>query len=235
LKQFCIRLYVNYKKERYGLNIGRLIFFYIFLAIVLQASENYTNPKFYIRLQNSDIFKIAILPMQNASSAANIAYHFRKRIKKLLESKGYFIIKNSFVDKKLIELGIQNEMHLSLIDFKSLVNISSADAIMTGVIETATINNSVVHNGFAYTGSLKLLDRNGDILWHSLSKRVSKNRFAIDPINILLDTVSVHFEGEASQAIFAIADKLIETMPNGKIEVVEDNLFEQATIIGGDK
>lgn len=207
----------------------------MFFVSLLQASENYTNPIFKIKLQNHNIFKIAILPIQNASSSANVAYYFRKRVKKLLEAKGYFVIKNKFVDTKLIELGVQNATHLSLINFKSLARISSADAVMSGVVETATVNNGIVHNGFAYTGSLKLQDREGNVLWYSLSKRVSKNHFAIDPVNILADSISVHFEGKEKNAIFAVVDKLIKTLPNAKAEVVKDDLFEQAVVVGEKK
>ena len=60
----------------------------------------------------------------------------------------------------------------------------------------------------------------GDSLWYSLEQRVTKRRIAIDPINALLDIVLINKGGDAKDAVGALADRLLESLPNGPSQVV---------------
>ena len=72
-------------------------------------------------------------------------------------------------------------------------------------------------------------DKSGKLLWYALQERVAKRRFAIDPINALLDVFLVQNGGDKKDAVYALTDKLLSTLPKGPVEViVSDPLFDQA-------
>ena len=155
-----------------------------------EVRKIYINDDFKSIVKKNGIFKIAILPMQNMSMYPNIAYYFREHLKELIAFKGYLVVSTKLIDKSLKELGVQKADHLRLLNFNKLSKITSADAILSGIVETATIQDAAIYSGFSFTASLKLQLRNGEVLWYNLSNRVAKRRLAFDPLTIALDFIS---------------------------------------------
>ncbi|MBN2895842.1 MAG: hypothetical protein JXK05_08155 [Campylobacterales bacterium] len=200
----------------------------------LYAEENDTLHEAYINLDfnnsmaHREHFTIVILPIQNATAFPELPYYFRMRLAEQFRAKGYSIVTFDVIDQFLINEGVQSTDQLGLIDYELLANATSADAILSGIIETATLQNAALYSGFAFAGSLKLQDREKNLLWYNLSQRVAKRRVAIDPVNILLNTLMDSSDAAPVKAIEAVADKLLEDFPDGPISVEIDNLLEQA-------
>jgi hypothetical protein len=193
-----------------------------------EQRDLFVDEVFAKNIGKSGMFRIAVLPIQNMSMYPNIAYYFRKHLNDLLAMKGYSVIKSASLDKALQEVGVQKADHIRLLNFDKLADLTSADAIMSGIIETANIQNAALYSGYAFTASLKLQLRNGDIIWYNLSKRVAKRHISIDPFNIILNTLANEESDKQIKAIKAVAQKLIADLPLGPNEVVIDNLFDQA-------
>jgi len=195
---------------------------------VLADKGSYINPSFSQIVNKNDTFNVAVFPVQNMSNDSDISIIFRKRIVAQLIHKGYNAVNSQVLDQKLLALGVQNENHLSLLSIATIAKLSSADALMFGIIETAAEQHAVVFNGFAYTASLKMLDKDGEELWYKLSERIAKRRFSIDPVNMLFDYVLTDMSEEKSKAAMALADRTIKDLPSTKVEIVTDNLFNRA-------
>ena len=210
----------------------KLFIINIFLFTNLFASETprevFTDEIFEKNIKNVSTFKIAILPMQNMSMYPNLPYYFRQHISDLLAMKGYSVIDSRILDKALMELGVQKADHLRLLNFEELAKLTSADAILSGIIETANIQDAAIYSGYAFTASLKLQVRSGDVIWYSLSQRVAKRKLAFDPFNIIFNMVANQESEKHIKAIKAVAQNLLEDLPKGPNEVVIDDLLGQA-------
>jgi len=195
---------------------------------LLIARDKYIDENFDDIINKNSSFKIAILPIQNMSMYPDIPYHFRKHLKDILAYKGYSIISTDLIDKSLYSLGVQKADHIRLLNFNKLSNLTSADAILSGIIETATVQDAVVYSGYSFTASLKLQLRNGDTIWYNLSNRVAKRNLAFDPFNIALSFLSNRDESKHIDAIKAVAQNLLEDLPNSSRTVVVDDLLNRA-------
>lgn len=193
-----------------------------------EGNSLFINSEFKDSIKEKSTYSIAILPIQNATAIDGLPYHFRKRLAELLRAKGYMVIDFDAIDKFLIEEGVQTTDQIGLVNYYDLAQATSADAIMSGIIETSTLQNAVLFSGYAFTASLKLEDRFQNMLWYDLSARVAKRRIAIDPINILFNTASDSNDQKPIDAIKAVADRLIEKIPPGPTIVVKDDLLGQA-------
>lgn len=200
----------------------------ISVLIASEQKELFLESNFQDEIAQFSSYSIAILPFENATMEPEISYHFRQRIAQLLRAKGYTVIDFETLNQKLINLGIQSADQLSLINISTLTRMSSANAIISGIVETAASQNAALYSGYAYTGSLKLQDSTGKVLWYHLSQRVAKRRLAIDPVNMLLNTMLESDDNKSKEAISAVADILIEPFPQGPIQVVNDDLLSQA-------
>lgn len=194
-----------------------------------KPAKQYTAPTFVKALDEASNYTIAILPVQNATAVEATPYFFRHRLKALLRARGYGVIAFDAVDAELIHQGVQSTDQLELIDFDTLARMTSADAILSGIVETAVTQNVAMYSGYAYTASLKLQDPRGEMLWYNLSERVAKRRIAVDPVNMVINTLLDADANKSVEAILAVADRLLETLPRGPVQTVRDDLFQQAT------
>lgn len=199
-----------------------------FASDVNSSNDVFTSEALKEQIASKSDYKIAILPIQNATAFANLPFHFRNRLKEQLIAKGYSVIEFKVVDDALIEQGVQTTDQIGLVDFDVLAKASSADAVLSGIVETSTVKNIAIYSGYAFSASLKLQDRQAKTLWYSLSKRVAKRRIAIDPINMVLNVVLDLSKDKWISAIDAVGDVLMQDFPNGPIEVIEDDLLNQA-------
>ena len=203
----------------------------IFLGLIINSSLLSARDLFIdsnFKPKNKESFIIAVLPIQNMSNYPNIAFYFREHINNFLIAKGYSTISMKIIDKSLQNLGIQKADHIKLLSFKELSKITSADAIMSGIIENGLIKNAGIYSGYSFTASLKLQLANGKMVWYNLSNRVAKRKFAFDPFNITFDFIMNKLPDKHIEAIKAVAEKLLEKLPDGPNEIVIDNLLEEA-------
>jgi len=210
------------------------LIFFIFHNIVMASQKDIEKREVYIdevfakNIGKSGMFKIAILPIQNMSMYPNIAYYFRQHLNDLIAMKGYSVISTDIIDKALLDVGVQTADHIRLLSFDKLADMTSADAIMSGIIETANVQDAAIYSGYAFTASLKLQLRNGDVIWYNLSQRVAKRHLAIDPFNIVVNILANRESDKQIKAIKAVAQKLVEKLPQGPNEVVVDDLLNNA-------
>ncbi len=199
---------------------------------VEQDTTHQIDPVFITQLQNVSSYTVAILPMENLSIDPDVAYHFRQRITQILRTKGYTIINNEIINKKLHDLGVAHAGQLGLLPFEELRKITSADSFLSGVVEQSAIQHAGLYNAYVYMCSVKLQNRDGKVIWASLQNRVAKRRFAIDPINALLDIALTEGGGDSKEAVYALADQMLASLPMGPVQVVlGDPLLDMAVEI----
>ena len=103
---------------------------------------------------------------------------------------------------------------------------------MFGLVEEARTQHAIAYNAFTYKSSLRLQHRDGDVLWQGLERKVTKRRFAADPINAFLDLAISEFESDSKMASWALADQLLASLPRGPVQVlVGDDLLSRALLV----
>ncbi len=191
--------------------------------------NTFLDEQFKTDLESFSQFTIAIMPMQNMSVDPEVAYHFRQRVAERLTASGYNLADMTKIDNKLYEIGVQNADQIQLLSFQKVTELVKADAYIFGIIEQAKQQHALAYNSYVYTSSIKMQDKQGKLLWSALQERVVKRRFALDPINALLDIFLVKGGGDKKDAVYALADRLLQSLPDGPVTVtVSDPLFDQA-------
>jgi hypothetical protein len=187
-------------------------------------------PQFLQALKAQPEFKVAVLPMENLTVEGDIAFHFRIRLQERLRAKGFSLIDSALIDDSLYKLGVAHAGQLKLLPFAELQKLTSADGFLSGVVEQGAVQHGGVYNSYVFTCSLKLQDRQGNVLWSALQNRVAKRRFAVDPINMFLDIALTEGGGDMQQAVYALADKMLAQLPDGPVRVVsgQDSLLDMA-------
>ncbi len=200
------------------------------------AEKVFVDDDFKKTLKNSSQFTVAVFPMQNMSVDGDVAFYFRQRVIERLKAKGYNIADTRIIDEKLYELGVSNAEQIRLLQLQQVLDVAKADGYIFGIIEQAATQNALVYNSYVYTSSLKMQDKSGKLLWLALQERVAKRRFAIDPINAVLDVFLVKSGGDKREAVFSLADRLLTTFPKGPVNVsFSDPLLDQAKEVKANK
>jgi hypothetical protein len=196
-------------------------------------ARSFTAAVFTERLAQSPVFTVAVLPMENmAVHDPAMSQVFRMRILSVLRSKGYAVVEPQRLDQALQQLGLSHAGQLNRLSFEQLGAITAADGFLSGAVEESGSEHQLVSNSYVFTASLKLQDRSGENLWYGLQERVAKARFAIDPLNMLLDALLIAEGGNADQAMQALADRLMKQFPPGPIQMVfDDPLLQRASEI----
>ena len=195
-----------------------------------EAITEQVAPQFLKALQVQPEFRVAVLPMENLTVEGDIAFHFRTRLQERLRAKGFSLIDAALIDDSLYRLGVAHAGQLKLLPFAELQKLTSADGFLSGVVEQGAVQHGGVYNSYVFTCSLKLQDRQGNVLWSALQNRVAKRRFAVDPINMFLDIALTEGGGDMQQAVYALADKMLSQLPDGPVRVVsgQDSLLDMA-------
>lgn len=195
---------------------------------VFASEDSYLSPQLESNLRDTSQFRVAVMPMENLSVDGDVAYLFRQEVMKHLKEKGYTLIDDEIINQRLYDLGLTHAGQLGLLDYQQISQLASADAFVFGIVEQSVVQNAVAMNNYSFMCSLQMVDNSGDPLWYALQKRVAKRRLAIDPFNMLLDAVLVNKNADKEKAIEALAEQLLETLPEGPSNVVVDDLFNQA-------
>lgn len=213
-------------------NLLILICLLLFTGANVQASSSYTSPEFTTLIGQSSFLKIAVLPVNNFSVDPEIAYFFRSRLVEDLKAKGFSVLSLNAIDHVLYDLGLTHADQLALLSIDELAERLDADLFLSGAIEQAATQHGGIYNAYVYSCSLKLQHRNGNDFWHVLQERVAKRRFAVDPVNALLDIVLVEKGGDKKSAVSALADTMLEKFPEGPSKVlIGDPLLNAAVEI----
>lgn len=195
-----------------------------------EAITEQAAPQFLKALKAQPEFRVAVLPMENLTVEGDIAFHFRSRLQERLRAKGFSLIDTALIDDSLYKLGVAHAGQLKLLPFVELQKLTSADGFLSGVVEQGAVQHGGVYNSYVFTCSLKLQDRQGNVLWSALQNRVAKRRFAVDPINMFLDIALTEGGGDMQQAVYALADKMLAQLPDGPVRVVtgQESLLDMA-------
>jgi len=211
--------------------MSRLVSLIFLLNVLVFANEEFLDSDFNATVTKRSMFKVAILPFYNQTPYPNIAYYMRKECKEQLQFKGYDVISFKVVDRKLKEMGLQKAEHLKYLKFNRLAKELNADALMFGIVENANVKDAGVYNGYLFGGSLKLQLKGGKVVWYSLSKRVAKRRWAVDPVNLVFNFLSNRDEDLSKDAIKAVAQRLLKSIPSTSKSVEIDDLLQKAVMI----
>jgi hypothetical protein len=180
-------------------------------------------------LKNKSQFVIAVLPMENLTVTGDIQHHFRMRIIDRLQTKGFTLVDEGLIDKGLNKVGVSHAGQIGMLSFAQLNKIVQADAFLSGAVEQASTQHAGVYNAYVYSCSLKLQDPQGKVIWWAVQERIAKRRFALDPINALLDVALVKGGGDMKEAAMALADRLLTSLPHGPVSVsIGDSLLDAA-------
>lgn len=199
------------------------------VLIVFDSARADSEQEFLNTLKSTSQFTVAVLPMENMTVEGDVAYYLRLRLCEQLQVKGYSVVDNTLIDKKLYEHGVSHAGQLRLLSFDELTKFIPADGYLSGIVEQAAIQHGGIYNSFVYTGSLKLQDRTGKVWWSALQDRIAKRRFALDPVNMLVDVALTEGAVDTELAISALADRMLEKLPNGPSTVlVEESLLDMA-------
>lgn len=189
----------------------------------------FEHPELRKRLDAASDYRIVVMPMQNLSLNENVAVVFRQRIQEQLRNLGYSVVDDEILDRKLEELGVTHAGQLSYVSMEVLNKMVGADAYLYGVVEQAAKQHTIVYNAFAYSCSLQMHDRTGEIVWSAQQERIAKRRFSLDPFNALLDPMLVSKAGKIDKAAQALADRMLTQFPRGPVQVqYEDPLLDRA-------
>ncbi|MBF0380561.1 MAG: DUF799 family lipoprotein [Magnetococcales bacterium] len=215
-----------------SLSVAISIFCVFTPSQLLAAQTNATQgvePSFLKNIKKKSQFVIAVLPMENLTVTGDIQHHFRMRIIEMLQTKGYTLVDEHLIDKGLNKVGVSHAGQIGLLSFAQLNQIVQADAFLSGAVEQASTQHAGVYNAYVYSCSLKLQDPQGNVLWWAVQERIAKRRFAIDPINALLDVALVKGGADMKEAAGALADRLLTSLPQGPVSVhIGDSLLDAA-------
>lgn len=205
------------------------------LFVPLSATGESSNAEIFEKqgfreyLQQQSEFRVVVMPMNNLSLDESVAQVFRQRVRQRLQSMGYSLVDEKQLDAGLAKLGVSHAGQLQLVTMNQLRQIVNADAFMYGVVEQSATQMSILYNAYSYSCSLALLDAYGEVLWSAVQERVAKRRFALDPINALLDPLLIKKGGDATKAARVLADRMLEHLPIGPVQVqYQDPLLDQA-------
>ena len=155
------------------MKIKIMIVLFVFLEIISANSINFQK-----LLKTKESFSIAVLPFYNSSISHKVAFVFRKRLIKLLISKGYQIVNEQKLKKILSNPIYLKSKSNKNINFKELAKKISADAIMFGVLQKKDIQNSLLFEGKNFGATLILVDKNAKILWKSNMQQIENKKIA---------------------------------------------------------
>ncbi len=200
------------------------------LTVTIRVGYSNDNPTPLKKIiADTSNFTVAVLPMENMTVDPHVSHFFRQSLLHCLRGKGYTTVADSFLDEKLYRKGLSHAGQIRLLPFAELVELTSADAFLSGVVEQAAVQHAGVYNSYVYMCSLKLQDRSGKMLWSSLEKRVAKRRFAVDPINAFIDVLLTEAGADQEAAVQVLATQMLASLPLGPVKTVtSDSLLEMA-------
>ena len=171
---------------------------------------------------------IAVLPMDNFSLEPGLEDALYQNVYERLQAKGYRRVAVKKVKEAMKSLGIQTPGQLQGISLKRLSAILNTEAVLRGQVDQSAHINKGGYDAVVVSCSLRLIHcRTGIVLWHSEQWRTAHRQWAIDPFNMLLNSM-VHSSTSRTDRIAWLVQEMLKTLPGGKVQIELGNLLEQA-------
>ena len=171
---------------------------------------------------------IAVVPMDNLSLDANIEEVLYSEVYERLQAKGYMKISTAHLKSVMKKLGITTPGQLAGISLKRLGEELKSDAILVGQIEQSGTIHAGIYDAVVVSCSLKLIYcANGLVLWQTEQWRTAHRQWILDPLNMLINIVS-HESASREKRVGWLVQEMLNTLPQGPIIVVIDNVLQQA-------
>jgi hypothetical protein len=194
-------------------------------ADTIETKETWWVAKDYGQLTPQ---RIAVLPMENLSLEPDTEDALYRAVYSRLTEKGYIKISIDKVQLVMKDLGIQTAGQLSGISPERLGRMLNCDAVFMGRIDQSGTVHMGVYDALVVSCSLKLVHcRTGRVIWLTEQWRTAHRQWQADPINLLLN-IAVHENASRPDRVAWLVQEMLKTLPHGPVEVINDNLFDQA-------
>jgi hypothetical protein len=179
--------------------------------------------------------RIAVLPMENLSLEPDCETALYQAVYSRLTEKGYIKISDEKVQAVMKEIGIQTAGQLTGISPERLGRQLNCDAVFTGRIDQSGAVHMGVYDALVVSCSLKLIHCNtGRVLWLAEQWRAAHRQWQADPINLLLN-IAVHENASRPDRVSWLVQEMLKTLPSGPVQIINDNLLNQAMPIQVDE
>ena len=174
---------------------------------------------------------VAVVPMINMSLEAKIGEQLQEEVYKRLLSKGYQKITAGKVGEVMGRLGIQTPEMLSGISYQRLGRELNCQAVIQGQVNQSGTQHKGLYDAVVVSCSLQMIDcPTGRILWRAEQFRTAHRQWQADPLNALINLIS-HEKADRQSRVAWLVQEMFRTLPQGPIQIVQDNLLSQAVQI----
>jgi hypothetical protein len=174
---------------------------------------------------------IAVLPMDNLSFEEGVEEALYQQVYQRLSSRGYAKVSVDHVSAVMKKLGVTVP---GLLDGFSTIQLGKelhADALLLGQIEQAASVHQAVYDAVVVSCSLRLIDaQTGKTLWHAEQWRTAHRQWALDPLNMLLNTMG-HANASREDRVAYLVQEMLKTLPRGAIQIDTGDLLKRASVI----
>jgi outer membrane protein OmpA-like peptidoglycan-associated protein len=177
---------------------------------------------------------VAVVPMINMSLEARIGESLQEEVYKRLQSKGYQKIEAGRVGQVMKNLGIQTPEMLSGISYQRLGRELNCQAVIQGQVNQSGTQHKGVYDAVVVSCSLQMIDcGTGRVLWRAEQFRTAHRQWQADPLNALINLIS-HEKTDRRSRVAWLVQEMFRTLPQGPIQIVEDDLLSRAVRIEAD-
>jgi len=181
------------------------------------------------------IGRVAVLPMENLSLEPGVEKALYDTVYERLTAKGYIKIDADEIASAMERLGIQTAGQLAGISPARIGKILHCDAIIKGRVDQSGAIHMGVYDALVVSISLQLVDcRTGKTVWTTEQWRAAHRQWHADPFNLLL-SFTAHELASRELRVAWLVQEMLKTLPDGPVQVVEDNFLNEALTIPADK
>jgi hypothetical protein len=174
---------------------------------------------------------IAVLPMDNLSLEDGVEETLYQQVYQRLGTHGYSKVSVDHVSAVMKKLGVTVPGLLGGFSPTQLGKELHADALLLGQIEQSASVHQAVYDAVVVSCSLRLIDaQTGKVLWHAEQWRTAHRQWALDPFNMLLNTLG-HANASRQDRVAYLVQEMLTTLPSGAIHIDTGDLLKRATVI----
>lgn len=174
---------------------------------------------------------IAVLPMDNLSFEDGVEEALYQQVYKRLASRGYSKVLVNHVSTVMKNLGVTVPGLLGGLSSSQLGRELKADALLFGQIEQSASVHQALYDAVVVSCSLRLVDaQTGKTLWHAEQWRTAHRQWALDPVNMLLNTIG-HANASREERIAFLVQEMLKTLPMGPVQLDTGDLLNRAVVI----
>lgn len=174
---------------------------------------------------------IAVLPMDNLSLEDGVEEALYQQVYQRLASRGYSKVSVNHVSTVMKNLGVTVPGLLGGLSSSQLGRELKADALLFGQIEQSASVHQALYDAVVVSCSLRLVDaQTGKTLWHAEQWRTAHRQWALDPVNMLLNTIG-HANASREERIAFLVQEMLKTLPMGPVQLDTGDLLNRAVVI----